>query len=262
MERHVELDGDKSISFISYNILVHRYFKFPNKPEWSLRLEQIRKKIIAFNPDVICLQEVELGTREEDFIDYFTEYDSYCHVISKKRTNKMGNMILWRKSLFSVKAIDNKFNSTGVFVTLTMTRTGKEDHIRVGNIHLQGGLQVNESTRVKQINSCLIEFGKTPSLLNGIFPNIPHVLCGDFNDDLKQNGLLKPILDRNGFVSNIDFGTCCLQNTKGDHWYMSFDKVLSNNTYINVLKDNIHTEKIPNEKEPSDHLMICFKLMM
>ena len=54
------------------------------------RLALIKQEILKIDADVVCLQEVELGSVVDDFSNIFPNY--YIHNNSKKRTNTIGNL--------------------------------------------------------------------------------------------------------------------------------------------------------------------------
>lgn len=94
---------------ITWNILAQSYWK-DDTIKWSDRLQSIITKIIKTNSDIICLQEIELLTVIDDFEPLFEMYNYDIHKINKKRSNQIGNMILWKKTTFYSEYI--KYNST------------------------------------------------------------------------------------------------------------------------------------------------------
>ncbi|GAG97288.1 unnamed protein product, partial [marine sediment metagenome] len=67
----------------TWNILAQRYWN-DSVMKWSDRLSLILKKIISSDSDIICLQEIELDTSDEDFSPLFDIYDFVVHRRSKK----------------------------------------------------------------------------------------------------------------------------------------------------------------------------------
>lgn len=236
------------LKIITYNTLAQRYFepqlkhKYPyiTNPEiilWNNRLVLIKDKILSCDPDIICLQEVELATIS-DIIAYFSDsYDNFKHTIDKKRNSPIGNIIFWKRKY---NMTNPESNSCGIFVTI--------QNIRIGNIHLKAGFPLNEDTRTSQLNSCIKKFGLGPGMI-----------CGDFNDELNPFGSLKKILDTNKFSCYVDWPTCCIYMAENIFNYMSFDHVVSIGIQIEPIKTNI-PDKIPNEIEPSDHILVQFGL--
>ncbi len=243
------------ITIVTYNTLAQRYVDlhirtgYPHISDldiltWDHRLKLIREKISNHNPDVICLQEVELKTITEDFVTYFAAYDSHAHSIRKKRTNQIGNIILWKKS-FNAANLD--FNSCGVFVTIS---DPNGQCIRIGNIHLKAGNMSHETDRVNQLVSCINKFGKNPG-----------IICGDFNDELEPERSLKKIFDQNKFILDVNYPTCYAFDLTYPYEYWAFDHVVSFNTHVETFECALR-EKIPNGTEPSDHILVPFKVRL
>jgi mRNA deadenylase 3'-5' endonuclease subunit Ccr4 len=104
--------NDFQFTVVSYNVLaqsyVHRHQKdlysqsLPHVLEWSFRRDLILRRILSFDADVICLQEVE----KEHYYDFFVPalhahgYDSRF----KKRTNMPtdGLAVFYRKRKLSL----------------------------------------------------------------------------------------------------------------------------------------------------------------
>lgn len=98
------------MKIISYNILANKWAIYKEDDEtthklkyryeyvdkdilsWEYRLPRIINKIKSYDPGIICLQEVELKSIENDFIVNFPEYNNYHHTINKKRSNDIGNI--------------------------------------------------------------------------------------------------------------------------------------------------------------------------
>ena len=246
------------ISIVTWNTLAQRYVdpylstRYPYVSDhsilsWEYRLKSIQQKLTNLNPDIICLQEVELSTIENDFVNFFTEYDCFHHVVSKNRSNPIGNITLWKKSMFTSDKRDN--NSCGIFVTLSIT--GKSEKFQIANIHLKAGLNLGKE-RIPQINSCIKKMNN----------DIPHIICGDFNDILENDGLLKTILVSNNYSCHIDENTCSVFNEifqSSKYW--SFDHIATFNTDIEIIPPTIN-QNIPNVDEPSDHILVHFVLKL
>jgi hypothetical protein len=101
---------DGRYDFIKDKTILEHNYRYP------LLLEQISEH------DIIFLQEVDL-TIPGLFSKDLPEYDYYSHEISKKRTNIIGNMILWKRDKFDLMISD--YNQTVVFVVLREKFTEK-----------------------------------------------------------------------------------------------------------------------------------------
>jgi len=244
------------LKVITYNTLAQRYvdkylhIENPDILAWPNRLKLIREQITNYNPDVICLQEVELASIEEDFVNYFADYDYAHHIMNKKRTNVIGNITLWKKS--SLQCVKNNTNSCGVFTMLNDVRLDK--NILLINIHLKAGLLSGEPTRKTQIESC---FKKIKNLTN---EPMSIIICGDFNDILNPNSCLRKIIDDNKFNCSIPYPSWCqsCKNIDIEPIFLPFDHVIWRDIVIETIPPKIYNSYIPNEKESSDHLPLYF----
>src|SRR5436190_13075589 len=131
---------ESTIKIMSYNVLSNkwciynendptthklkdRYSYIPEQDKnkilgWEFRLPKIIDRIIKYNPDIICLQEIDLEDINENFISKLPEYDCCHHIIWKpgtdkkiyKRTSDIGNAIFWKSDI--CKTIRNSFNAS------------------------------------------------------------------------------------------------------------------------------------------------------
>ena len=212
------------IELVTWNILAQRYIHNDLVFEWSDRLSIILRNIEGLNPDVLCLQEVELSTAVDDFGSLFDLYNYSIHQINKKRNSPIGNMTLWKKDTFKLEGETPLYNSSGVHTILEHIMSSRK--VWISNIHLRAGLRTKEKERVNQLKS-------TFKLIKD---DIPCCIVGDFNDDLDQerkrlfdpqSNLHKLIID-NGLVCNISPDTCYVAATGGvpsfdnEEWSGSF----------------------------------------
>ncbi len=234
----------KNISEIIEKIIEYKFFIIDkeNVLDWNNRLERILNKIKTNDPDIICLQEVELEHIQKNFIDQLKNYDNIHHTIWKKgdngykRTNDIGNVTFWKKD--KLNCITNTFNSCAVFTEF--------DKFMLINVHLAAGLRSSAETRVNQIKSCLKKIKE-----------LPICICGDFNEELADNSLVKIYLNQHHFnISNKQ--TTCNVYSYNTTYYYAFDHVVTykiNNVIVNPCTI---TEPIPNINEPSDHYPLIF----
>lgn len=247
---------------VTWNILAQRYWRGTgNKPRketyndipsnsvyaWPNRCKRIIQKLNETKSDIICLQEVELKTAKDDFAPLFEDYEFAMHVNFKKRTSPIGNMILWNKNKLSL--VKNKDNSAGVHCLLLVN--GSTRMLWIGNVHLKAGVLSCEQTRLNQIKS-------TIKIINWL----PTATCivGDYNDELKEDGKLYKILQSNGFhAASIEKApiSCFHRDKQGVGKYWSFDHVYAKKCNFNYITKDL-TRQIPDEDNPSDHLMLEF----
>lgn len=251
------------LSIVTWNTLAQRYVdphlstRYPYVSDhsilsWDYRIRLIRTKLLNLDPDIICLQEVELSTIETDFVTFFADngYNSFHHTINKNRTNPIGNITLWKKSLFTCENKD--INSCGLFTMLVSTLPNDDVNdtkkIQISNIHLKAGLTLGKE-RVPQLNSCI---------KRRMNKDIPNIICGDFNDLLEDGGLLKNILSDNNYKCHVYENTCSVFNEQyQSSKYWPFDHIATSDINVTILSCGI-TQNIPNENEPSDHILVQF----
>lgn len=255
-----------SLKVISYNILADkwaiyreedktthklqfRYEYVENKDfvlNWEHRLPRIIDKIKSYDPDIICLQEVELRNVEEDFIKHFPEYNNYHHDICKKRTNDIGNLCFWKKDKLS--ATEKSFNSCAVFIKFTIN----DLEFLLINLHLKAGLNSVEciATRVNQIRSCI----KTVT-------NIPICICGDFNEQLDDTAVSKELIAKQFIISSLQI-TCNVYNyEKKEQNYYAFDHVVFRDLNV-IVEPCPEAEPLPTINQPSDHFPLLFTITL
>ncbi|CEP13716.1 hypothetical protein [Parasitella parasitica] len=81
---------------LCYNILCQKYATpqaYGYTPSWALswdyRRELLVSEILGYNPDIFCLQEMEMGQYEDYFVDHFKkmgDYDSIFHPKTRAKT--------------------------------------------------------------------------------------------------------------------------------------------------------------------------------
>jgi len=210
---------------MSWNLCYQPYFE--GTINWGTRLDIILHKIKEINPDILLLQEVDLKN-VPDF-QPLTNYQCVSHVVCKKRTNPMGNAILFRKEFV---LLNLTLKTRAVHVKLQI----KDQVLHVCNVHLSAGLYRNEWTRLQEIQSCLKVIGSEHNVIVG----------GDFNDDFHNPLGLHFLLCQ--FQSLKEKQPTCLTGER----YMRFDHLLHHFDYQELPLPIDMT--IPNLIIPSDHL--------
>lgn len=206
--------------------------------DWNNRLPRLVDKIRSYDPDIICLQEVELG--KIAFLDYFSEYDCNHHVISKKRTNDIGNITFWKRD--KLTCLFKSFNSCAIFT--------KFDNFTLINVHLKAGFYSEEAnkTRHNQIKSCLKNSN-----------NDKIIICGDFNEELNDSLTSKELMSNN-FIIPVSQITCNVYAwEKREHHYYAFDHVVYKNLDIKV-EPCPEPQPLPSIEQPSDHFPLIFTI--
>lgn len=253
---------------MSWNILLQRWYERDKKNDknfmvWSDRRELILDKIRSFDCDIVCLQEVDLATATSDFESLTDVYDYVVHEITKKRNSIMGNMILWKKSMFDLIDVDLRAYA----IHATMKHKETKEIIWLSNVHLKSGLQSGEEQRIQQFNSCLNVWMKNKHKA---------CICGDFNDNFMKDGLLlrrinefNDTLNKDGLSSKI-FKYMGPPTCYGVEILSPLDHVTSSD--VNPWYDPIDQKyepfdkylivKIPNRDMPSDHYPIRFSLKL
>ena len=90
------LDDPSKFTVLSYNILCQKYATpqaYGYTPSWALswdyRKELLVAEILGYNPDIICLQEMEMGQYEDYFREHFRkmgDYDSFFSAKTRAKT--------------------------------------------------------------------------------------------------------------------------------------------------------------------------------
>lgn len=239
---------------LTWNLLAQRYSKGLNVKPWNERLQIILHFLLSKDFDIICLQEVDLVSFDNDFQCIFDKYNVIVHKIDKNRSNVIGNAILCKKSKFDI--IDTKLASYAIFTKLReieqdtqiIEQNSNRDMLLI-NVHLKAGLKSGLSTRISQLNSCL-KRSKSFNTSNVI-------ICGDFNDNFSDETLKKILID-NGFTLSFDNNkkTCVFRD--GSFW--NFDHVASSKVNCVYLEESNVSSKIPSDDILSDHFPIIFQI--
>jgi len=237
---------EDKISILTFNILAQRFYK-NNTIDWNTRLNKIIEILNNSKASIICLQEVEIETFDVDFISLFDKYNFFGHEITKKRNSPIGNYILFKKEF---QFIDKTITSCSIIIQLQIN----DKIFKIANVHLKADIYSKESINIRK------------NQLKSVITNKPDIICGDFNDNFK-NDLGEFINDNNYICHNNDINTCYTSyDDKYSYW--NFDNILTKiknsivkNISINPLV-NLTTQIIPNLDIPSDHIPIIFDIEM
>lgn len=230
-------DEDKKISLICYNILCDKYATpqmFGFVPSWFLaweyRKQLILHEILAYDADVICLQEVEMGQFEQFFRPQLRMRGGYEGIFSPKSRSKTmsdwdknfvdGCATFWKTARFRLEERD-LIDFTQVALSRPSLKKHKDIYNRVmsrDNVALVSLLEDKESEQFFLISNCHIHWDpsfRDVKLIQTIMmveelekmqvnreSNL--IICGDFNS-LPGSGVYSFL--ENGFIDadNEDF---------------------------------------------------------
>jgi endonuclease/exonuclease/phosphatase family metal-dependent hydrolase len=189
VDRSGPLVGSHALSFrvLSWNVLapVHapasKYpWTDPRHLDWSFRSAQIARVVLRERPDVVCLQEVQLGPCWEELYYGCNLADVYEYVLQNvTRGHPVANAVLLRKdgplskicavesrsrALIVVLEIDNKKNDDGggggggtrEAEETRAIRSDSRRFVALANVHLEAGMDAEQDeTRLYQLQSLL-----------------------------------------------------------------------------------------------------------
>lgn len=247
------------VTITTWNILYQGFWEKSAKDtlvenmEWDERIKSITYKLISTNADVICLQEVLLSTFVTDFAELITKYEYDFLILKRKKNIKnhdMGNVTLWKSSLYDLT--NSKMNSTGVHVMLKDKITTKT--FCISNIHLRAGLKSQAEVRLSQLKS-------TVKIQNKM-QNLPCIIIGDYNDDLKDSGL-RDLLELSEYKCTLSNESCYVRYSGNLY---CFDNISVRNAevikieqiIINKTTNRKNIPILPNKENPSDHIMVTY----
>lgn len=244
------------LKLMTWNILAQRYWhkQFLLFIDWKERLGMILKEINESDSNIVCLQEVDLKIAKANFFPLFNKYDCVIQQKHRKRSNGIGNMILWKKTEWKLDS--EKFNSTGVHAVLTNIEMDKK--LWVSNIHLKAGRNTGEDTRVNQLNSTL-------KFITNAAKNIKHFcIVGDFNDDLLEERRLYKMLKEAKLNIHFSPDSCFVyEREKGrEGRFYKFDHIVTTSDIEVVLESDKISASIPNKDWPSDHFSVEYLLTL
>jgi mRNA deadenylase 3'-5' endonuclease subunit Ccr4 len=223
------------VSIVSWNIMSQKYTSKPGLT-WDFRQPSIINTIKDY--DIICLQEVELETINEDFDPLLTTHKYVSHEMTKARTSPIGNAIF-----VPINSWEVGIKRTSASVTLTLMINNEE--VSITNVHLRAGRWCPEKQdiRLRQMKSVVKNMGK------GI-----NIVIGDFNTDLTLDGdvPLKDLVVNTGLIKSELY---TYKSKVGNP--LSFDHVMS----TIPLESFTHDIDILDEDYPSDHLPIYTTLV-
>ena len=242
------------LKILSWNILAQEFVTrdkdkyYVDIPDFALnrdfRFQLIHNQIEKINADICCFQEVELKYVETDFSKWFTKYDYRYHQINKKRTNTIGNFVMWKRNYLHLVEPET-LSSCAVITNLVCVNL--DFNFVLCNVHLKAGLRSGEPTRINQIKSCVEKIRA-----------VTVCICGDFNDMLVTDSVLRKKIESENFVVSGPQQT--FYSYKENVFY-SFDQICTRN--LNVKANRImDLRPIPSEIHPLDHFPLIFSIYL
>jgi len=210
------------ISLSTFNTLRKNY-QFTKKywvPDdlrlWSSRLVIHQEVLASLRTDIICVQEAEIATFEEDFS--FMEYLGYTSLKPQaKNAKKIEDSTVHGHTKPSIFYKTNRLllkwhnpRSRIVLALFEVIETGRLFYVI--NCHLQGGW-MEESQRLCQVRSAFKELQKHMDSMKTPKEQLSLLLCGDFNasPDHSLHAILKK-----GSLSSEDIVRFFKDDPKGE----------------------------------------------
>ncbi|KAA8541180.1 hypothetical protein F0562_025213 [Nyssa sinensis] len=178
MEAHCPLPSQERFTVVSYNILADRNASkhrdlYPNVPstymKWHRRKTVICEELVGWNPDIICLQEVDKYFDLSNIMEKAGYKGSY-----KRRTGDHddGCAMFWKADRFRLLEGES----------IEFKRYGLRDNVAQLSVFESGTFTVlyNPSrgdVKLGQIRS----FSSRAHMLSEKWGNVPVVLTGDYN---------------------------------------------------------------------------------
>jgi len=278
--RLIEKTGDRNgFSILSFNILANQYVAGTKRPEmyahcdkdslpWDYRVKKIIKQLVTSNADLICLQEVERWTFENDILRALRGRGYAGEIVCNERKGGgevPGTATLYKTNVFKCVWNERSYRSLVLGFEILQGRE-KGSVLASANSHLEGN-PLKEKERAGQMQGV---FKKLRRRVND-FKFV--ILCGDYNDGARSD-LCQKILAGEGFMSCYDGhdardATCLLtpddadaidiERARVDHIF--FDSRLRVRAVMEVIDPSWSREAtieqgLPSLLWPSDHLSI------
>jgi exonuclease III len=209
-------------------------------------------RIIQNDPDVIVLVEVRLKRKEgkrsipvgiKPFEELTKIYDYVIHESKDvPAPGEDGILIFWRKDIFECLASTGRVGNLVKAIHVRLRHIESDTSLSFLPIHLKAGYNSGENKRVEEIDHCI-------NFLDVHCQQERIVICGDFNDDLKDERKLSMVLKNGNFKIWDGTPTCFV----GDR-YWSFDRIVTCGD-LEVINEYM-IDPLPNETNPSDHLPV------
>ena len=242
----------------------------PHCLDWSYRLNLILRYIVLYNPDVVCLQEVDHFTQMESKLTSAGYIGDF--MLRKETQVHHGVALFFKASKFDLLDTFNEYlneedgnvGNQGLLVKLLKEKkSGKQ--VIVGNVHQKAKRPFHER-RWAQTKSALKVFEKILAKYN----DIPVVWAGDFNGETTEM-FHKEISDSSiGFKSSYEeilgkepeFTTWKIRPTYEERhtidyiWYTK-EKLNVSDILLPMEDADVPKTRYPSLDHPSDHIALC-----
>ena len=279
---HYAVEGRHSLIVVSWNMLAHCWSgaaseasqqkKYPHCDlkylAWEHRLPLIKRDLVSFDADIICLQEVDYSKYHLDLQPFMFRhgYASYIQSCKNEEKQRYGVATFFRSHRFEFVAEASR--SRGM-VTIVREPAMKRMY-GIANCHLQA-YPSSEKVRYTQLKSLILVFEKfdlTHSFVTGDFNCEEGEMCLTWAT-MHHTGVPNPVADattHRSILRSAFLGDKTPSYIGPAPWYngMRLDHVLISQTL--KLKAGIHpyghraeeitTRGLPNRLCPSDHLPV------
>jgi nocturnin len=257
-----------SFSVLNMNILADGLDNFTSVPkkalDWEYRKTLLLKSLMHYNPDIICLQEVN---HYHDFFKCILEKHGYTGKFAEKTKSpctqfnapKDGCAIFSKNTTFE-NIFHERIELPGngqIFQKLYLSFCNKNKHIFIFNTHLKAKKQF-EHIRIMQMKSIMSEIDNCQH----VNPNAAIILSGDFNTR-PTSKTVQMLTSETNFKS-------AYKNVESDPLYYTTWKIRSDGEskhigdYIFYIgcklidallpPQEIHQMRLPNMSWGSDHI--------
>ena len=274
----------RHFKLLSWNILGPDTFdakqfkdKYPEVLNWDLRFKLLTSKIISFNTDILCLQEIA-AIRKPAFIKYLTK-KGFQEASYETKGKNGGVLLLYKTSKFIL--INN--NHTHLPIKPSSQQPGaaawatlqcKQTHQRfiVVSIHMQPKVQCEQLSKLVQQFKDI----QTPIIIAGDLNTPYSMVQKNIIPYLSSTHMLARQYDFHMF-ENSSWTRQPPHNTDSTAWKCLDHVIYSNNVELDITKSFVgskqHTETIkttdltklnliPNNEFPSDHLPIVISFYL
>lgn len=268
-----------SVKVATWNVLAPQYaslYKYPWCPpqhlDWSHRQSLLVSTVLEMQPDILCLQEVQIDVGSE-FLRRLDSYDTVLQNVTEG--HNVAIAILVRKTCpFYVERVESRSR-----VLLAVLRSKYDDNKRklyLGSVHLEAGTKEgNDLQRYHQLKSLFKRLRYHCTMDGDVLSDASIILAGDFNmlrsnnfyDCLLEGELSHP--EKKNNVKSIPI----VKFRDGMPLPMTFAKgyaldYIFTSTGIEIddhLPQSTHAlpcipQPWPSKDHPSDHLPICLQV--
>ena len=225
---------------------------------WPHRLNLLEKLLGDMDADIMCLQEIEHETMEEDFHFLLKSYAKRSAGQKKKGHSFCKPTVFWKEDMFELTWQSSR--SRAIIVELKRKEDGAM--FLVANVHLQGGNQGQEDRKnqLRNIVQIITQRAASADVL---------VVAGDFNANVKGPEL--DVLRDEGFTglfaSRIPFSHAW-GSERGNFFRTTIDEIFVAGAAKPVmLRSPLTAERyallsaegaaLPDAEHPSDHLPLA-----